>query len=405
MEYIIIEDPIPAGAEVVETEDYTNNYGYWRGCYARKEVRDEKIVYFITRLYSDSCIMQYTLRAESPGIYNVMPASAYNMYAPEISGASETEKFIIRDTPEVRIHTIIPDVNDDNKLRVGIAAVSIDEINNTFKMLDIKLIDPSGNILGEFKLDTVNLNENLSEFYLNLTQGYSALVSGSYLLLYSVDYGNETISGIKPLRIGCEFVNNSGTKNETFNRNAWNNKGVRYSFAGKPSAKLNISLHTGWNLISMPVEPEKLKIKEVFRGLNVNVTYYVVYKGDNGSWEWYYSEWDEGAFSKFKMGKGYYIYINDNVSENISLELEGLMVHNEIKLINGWNMMGPSVICETDINTVVKQIEGKYKYILYRNNAGEWKYYHHLWGANGLSDFAPGKGYFIYMTENGSIVV
>jgi len=85
-EYLIIEDPKPAGCEydAEQRENYTD-WNYW---YTHREERDEKIAYFSTYFPPGTQKITYRLRAETPGIFHVMPARAYLMYSSETGGNS-----------------------------------------------------------------------------------------------------------------------------------------------------------------------------------------------------------------------------------------------------------------------------------------------------------------------------
>lgn len=111
-EYFMMEDPLPAGCEVItRTDGYTilgedgydnedNGYGrYWRWnwWYADRDVRDEKVAFFATRIESRTYTLTYIMRAQIPGSYAVMPAVASLMYYPEVRGNSGTEKLAIVD--------------------------------------------------------------------------------------------------------------------------------------------------------------------------------------------------------------------------------------------------------------------------------------------------------------------
>ncbi len=96
-EYIIIEDYIPAGTEVVQDKinDFYSYYRHWG--YSNKEIRDEKVDTFYTRLNKGQRNITYQLRAEFPGLYVAMPAQAHCMYAPEINGRSASTGITIYD--------------------------------------------------------------------------------------------------------------------------------------------------------------------------------------------------------------------------------------------------------------------------------------------------------------------
>jgi uncharacterized protein YfaS (alpha-2-macroglobulin family) len=94
-DYVIIEDPKPAGCEV--SDKVEGSYGYWNYWFSQREVRDEKVAFFITHYYKGTNTLTYTLRAETPGKFHVMPTKASLMYIPEIGGISDEAIFVIED--------------------------------------------------------------------------------------------------------------------------------------------------------------------------------------------------------------------------------------------------------------------------------------------------------------------
>jgi hypothetical protein len=95
-EYMMIEDPLPAGCEVQKEERF---YGGWHGrrwgwWYSRIEARDERVCVAATTLNGAQSV-SYLMRAETPGDFHVLPARAYNMYVPEIAGSSAESRLRI----------------------------------------------------------------------------------------------------------------------------------------------------------------------------------------------------------------------------------------------------------------------------------------------------------------------
>lgn len=90
LEYIMIEDYIPAGCEIID-RDSVNSW------YSHKEFRDEKAVFFITKYYyhSSKKTIQYRLRAEIPGKYEILPARAESMYFPEVRANTASSRVSI----------------------------------------------------------------------------------------------------------------------------------------------------------------------------------------------------------------------------------------------------------------------------------------------------------------------
>lgn len=102
-EYLIIEDPKPAGCEYVPDEidgNYRDRQFPWNYWFTHRELRDEKCAYFTTYYHGDTRKITYKLRAETPGIFHVMPARAYLMYTGEVNGNSDEAIINISDNKE-----------------------------------------------------------------------------------------------------------------------------------------------------------------------------------------------------------------------------------------------------------------------------------------------------------------
>jgi uncharacterized protein YfaS (alpha-2-macroglobulin family) len=118
--YVVVEDPLPAGCEAVdlslkttsvigerpdvhnlsaEEEDaWYRTYGWGWWWFSHSEVRDEKASLFATYLPRGTYEYTYLMRASVPGEFNVIPASAYEMYFPEVFGRSDGGKFAVRES-------------------------------------------------------------------------------------------------------------------------------------------------------------------------------------------------------------------------------------------------------------------------------------------------------------------
>ncbi|MHB1357829.1 MAG: alpha-2-macroglobulin family protein, partial [Anaerolineae bacterium] len=118
--YLILEDFIPAGCEVVDTSLRTtrqlqqDQYGFtvdevpfqtgyagldrwiWGWPWAtHTEIRDNKVVLFANALTRGTYEYTYQVRCTTPGLFQVMPAIAYEMYQPDRFGRSEGFTFNI----------------------------------------------------------------------------------------------------------------------------------------------------------------------------------------------------------------------------------------------------------------------------------------------------------------------
>jgi len=104
--YLVIEDALPAGCEAIDPalatsrrvdqsaglapvgEGYTEE-PFWRQAWpTHTEFHDEKVSLFAAELARGTYEYTYTMRCSAPGLYNVLPALAYEMYAPDVMGRS-----------------------------------------------------------------------------------------------------------------------------------------------------------------------------------------------------------------------------------------------------------------------------------------------------------------------------
>jgi len=108
LHYLVVEDPLPAGCEALDTSLKTTSAAYqgpeltrqddrppywWYFC--ESELHDEKVALFATYLGKGTYEYTYLIRASLAGRFLTMPAQAYEMYFPEIFGRSDGGLFTI----------------------------------------------------------------------------------------------------------------------------------------------------------------------------------------------------------------------------------------------------------------------------------------------------------------------
>lgn len=99
-EYIAVEDWKPAGCEPVDrTSDAQDGVNAW---WTHRELRDQKVTFFIGWLNRGKATLTYQLRAETPGSFHCLPTQAYLMYTPEIRANAASFLMPINDTPVVK---------------------------------------------------------------------------------------------------------------------------------------------------------------------------------------------------------------------------------------------------------------------------------------------------------------
>jgi uncharacterized protein YfaS (alpha-2-macroglobulin family) len=93
--HLMLEDPIPSGAEQLESVgnlhlDYTNSG--WSDHYSSREFRDRRTVFFLDRFDGD-VRFQYAIRVQIPGEFVVAPARIELMYEPSVNANTATQRF------------------------------------------------------------------------------------------------------------------------------------------------------------------------------------------------------------------------------------------------------------------------------------------------------------------------
>ena len=90
---LAFEDPRPAGMEPVALRSGMT-YGE---AVANLEIRDDKVVFFLSQLNQGKLKLEYRLRAEIPGQFHALPTRGFAMYAPELKANGAEARFSIRD--------------------------------------------------------------------------------------------------------------------------------------------------------------------------------------------------------------------------------------------------------------------------------------------------------------------
>ena len=98
-QYLMIEDPIPAGAEqVARVSGISLNYslGQWSDWYSNREFRDNRTAIFMNYFDGDATL-QYAMRVEVPGEFKVAPTRAGLMYQPTVQANTSNDRLRILD--------------------------------------------------------------------------------------------------------------------------------------------------------------------------------------------------------------------------------------------------------------------------------------------------------------------
>jgi hypothetical protein len=113
LHYLVVEDMLPAGLEALDTSLNTvtraareaqlermptgeeEQYAPWWHI-SQVEIHDNRVALFATHLPAGTYEYTYLARATTAGSFEVLPATAYQMYEPEVFGRSAGNTFDIR---------------------------------------------------------------------------------------------------------------------------------------------------------------------------------------------------------------------------------------------------------------------------------------------------------------------
>jgi len=95
MACVLIEDPFPAGCEPSDRGE-VDDPNDWTDWWAATDVRDDRVAFFARRLPRGEHVIEYNLRAQSPGVYHTLPALVQPMYSPAIRAESAESRVEIR---------------------------------------------------------------------------------------------------------------------------------------------------------------------------------------------------------------------------------------------------------------------------------------------------------------------
>jgi uncharacterized protein YfaS (alpha-2-macroglobulin family) len=103
--YVVVDDPLPAGFEALNERLGTTSHAgaayeeadyHWQDYgYNRKDVRDERVSFFISQLAPGRQTYTYLMRATTDGSFTALPTQVYPMYEPEVWSRSESSSLQI----------------------------------------------------------------------------------------------------------------------------------------------------------------------------------------------------------------------------------------------------------------------------------------------------------------------
>lgn len=167
-------------------------------------------------------------------------------------------------------------------------------------------------------------------------------------------------------------------------------------------------LAVGWNLVSLPVIPEKKAITEVLSSIAGKYTLVESYDAEHATWRIYDPAMPPEANTLLTLDEATPFWIK--MSEPATLQLPGLLpIRTEQPLFTGWNLISYPASEPRAVANALSSIAGKYTQVLrYEPEAPTvWKRYSTSippW-ANSLTQITSGWGYWIYVTEDCTLTI
>jgi uncharacterized protein YfaS (alpha-2-macroglobulin family) len=98
LQYVLVEDPLPAGFEVLE--------GTAAGPFDWQERRDDRQVFFLGRVPQGATTLEYVLQATHWGAFTALGTTAHAMYLPEVHGRAAGHRIeVVRGPRETDVET------------------------------------------------------------------------------------------------------------------------------------------------------------------------------------------------------------------------------------------------------------------------------------------------------------
>jgi hypothetical protein len=160
---------------------------------------------------------------------------------------------------------------------------------------------------------------------------------------------------------------------------------VQYS----QTAPVSVSLASGWNLVSLPLQPVSTSSASVLSG--ISGAYDVVWAYSGGVWKVYDPNDTAGStLTTMQAGNGYWI----KMTAKNTLLVSGSTPSSSIPLASGWNLVGYNAACAAP-SAALAGLSGGSLQVLWGYPSQGWQFYDPNNPSGALTQLCPGAGYWI----------
>lgn len=273
--------------------------------------------------------------------------------------------------------TVNDNGNQSQVLKFGMSPTATDSIDTILGELTLPPVPPAGVFSAVFMLSTIWLDYTYSDFRSDTNRTVQWLVrfqpgSAGYPITFNWSNANLPAGTFTLKDWVTGTVVNVNMKNQNsyvLTETALDRLIIEYK---KESCK-DVAVNTGWNLVSVPVQPATLRFSSLFPAANSSA-----YGYNNG-----YTIVDT-----LVNGKGYWMRFPQAATTSIC----GLSFGSSVAVSSGWNLVGVN-----DVDAVVSQITTVPAGII------NSQFYGYNSGYSVPTVLTPGKGYWVRTTQAGTL--
>jgi hypothetical protein len=152
----------------------------------------------------------------------------------------------------------------------------------------------------------------------------------------------------------------------------------------------SIELKSGWNLISLPIQPNSSSIESVLNSLGGLAA---VYAFQQNAYKTYIPGNTGNDLTQMRTGVGYWVY----VERDSSLRISGRITGHSIALEAGWNLVGYTRTTSMETGRALQSLSGVYEAVYgFDPAANSYKGFVPSIDETSLSRLEPTRGYWIY---------
>lgn len=157
-----------------------------------------------------------------------------------------------------------------------------------------------------------------------------------------------------------------------------------------------LSLTSGWNLVSLNVEPSNPSLTNVLKPLEGRYTRVLA---ENGIFATTIDD-KYNTLRELHAGKAYYLRLSDDATANLQVNGSRDLASRPLNLHKGWNWVGYMPTTAMKVTDALQAIAGKYQLVIsldkvYDVNRPDF---------TTLEEMVPGQGYLIHMTEAADLI-